>query len=203
MISRNFFRKKEKENPELDKKLPPGQYLETSFPVLTSGPTPPVDLSNWKFEIRIEDRIDLSWTWEEFMSLPKIKINTDIHCVTKWSKFDTNWEGVSLDTLLEKVKDIEKYHYLMAYCYGGYTTNLPLKDTLNGQAMIATTFEGEDLASEHGGPARLVVPKLYFWKSAKWIQGIQLMKDNKPGFWEQYGYHNYGDPWKEERYWND
>ena len=201
MISRNFFGKKD--NPELNKRLPPGQYIEKSFPVLTAGPTPPVDLSTWKFEIRIGENIDHSWSWEEFMSLPKIKIHTDIHCVTKWSKFDTNWEGVSLDTIFEKVKDLNKYHYLMAYCYGGYTTNLPLEDTQNGQAMIATTFEGEDLSPEHGGPARLVVPKLYFWKSAKWIQGIQLMEKNKAGYWEQYGYHNYGDPWKEQRYWND
>ena len=201
MISRNFFGKKD--NPELNKRLPPGQYIEKSFPVLTAGPTPPVDLNTWKFEIRIGENIDHSWSWEEFMSLPKIKIHTDIHCVTKWSKFDTNWEGVSLDTIFEKVKNLNKYHYLMAYCYGGYTTNLPLEDTQNGQAMIATTFEGENLSPEHGGPARLVVPKLYFWKSAKWIQGIQLMEKNKAGYWEQYGYHNYGDPWKEQRYWND
>ena len=149
MISRNFFGKKD--NPELNKRLPPGQYIEKSFPVLTAGPTPPVDLNTWKFEIRIGENIDHSWSWEEFMSLPKIKIHTDIHCVTKWSKFDTNWEGVSLDTIFEKVKDLNKYHYLMAYCYGGYTTNLPLEDTQNGQAMIATTFEGEDLGNSIDG----------------------------------------------------
>jgi len=124
----------------------------------------------------------------------------DIHCVTKWSKLDTHWQGVSIDTLLEHVKLAPEAHYVMAHCDGGYTTNLPLRDLTGGRAFVATRYGGEPLAPEHGGPARLVVPHLYFWKSAKWIRSLEFMAHDRRGFWESLGYHNYGDPWKEQRY---
>jgi DMSO/TMAO reductase YedYZ molybdopterin-dependent catalytic subunit len=141
------------------------------------------------------------WSWAEFQALPREDITVDIHCVTKWSKLDTHWTGVSLDTLLGDVGN--DAGYLLAYCDGGYTTNLPLEDVLDGKAWIAFEYDGEPLHPEHGGPARLLVPHLYFWKSAKWIRRLELRDDDQPGFWEQLGYHNYGDPWQEQRYWGD
>jgi DMSO/TMAO reductase YedYZ molybdopterin-dependent catalytic subunit len=182
-------------------RLPPGQYLVTDFPVLSAGPTPHTPLEEWSFTIRGDVEKPVSWTWEEFLALPAVTPMVDIHCVTKWSKLDTTWKGVSLDTLLEAAGTEAKY--VLAFCDGGYTTNLPLADLTNGQAWIAYEFAGEPLEAIHGGPARLLVPHLYFWKSAKWVRGIELRTQDKPGFWESYGYHNYGDPWKEQRYWSD
>ena len=141
------------------------------------------------------------WTWQEFMALPREDVTVDIHCVTKWSKLDTLWTGVSLDTLLGDIGN--EAGYLLAHCDGGYTTNLPLEDVLDGKAWIAYEYGGEPLHPEHGGPARLLVPHLYFWKSAKWIAGLRVMDHDEPGFWEANGYHNRGDPWREERYWTD
>jgi DMSO/TMAO reductase YedYZ molybdopterin-dependent catalytic subunit len=143
----------------------------------------------------------VSWPWEEFVALPRETVTVDIHCVTKWSKLDTTWTGVSVDTLLEGV-DTDA-GYVTAWCDGGYTTNLPLEDLTGGRAWIAYEYGGEPLEPEHGGPARLLVPHLYFWKSAKWVRGLELRDHDEPGFWEAYGYHNYGDPWKEQRYWGD
>jgi DMSO/TMAO reductase YedYZ molybdopterin-dependent catalytic subunit len=182
-------------------RLPPGQYLTRDFPVLSAGPTPHQPLESWSFEIRGEIGDPRSWTWAQFMALPSQHITVDIHCVTKWSKFDTMWKGVSLDTLLEGVAT--KAEYVLAFCDGGYTTNLPLADVQAGQAWVAYEYDDQPLQPEHGGPARLLVPHLYFWKSAKWVRGIELRQTDKPGFWETYGYHNYGDPWKEERYQGD
>jgi DMSO/TMAO reductase YedYZ molybdopterin-dependent catalytic subunit len=182
-------------------KLPPGQYLVTDFPVLSAGPTPRVDTRKWELRVRTETGQVTSWDWAAFQRLPSEDITVDIHCVTKWSKFGTRWRGVSLDTLLAGVQTSAQY--AMARSYGGYSTNLPLADLLNGQAWIAYRYGGADLTPEHGGPARLLVPHLYFWKSAKWVSGIDLMDTDEQGFWESLGYNNYGDPWREQRYWGD
>jgi DMSO/TMAO reductase YedYZ molybdopterin-dependent catalytic subunit len=171
------------------------------FPVLSAGPTPHTPLTDWTFSIDGEVDKVKHWSWEELRALPTETVTRDIHCVTKWSKFDTSWEGVSIDTLLEGVET--SADYVMAFCDGGYTTNLPLDDLTDGKAWIAFAFDGQPLESEHGGPARLLVPHLYFWKSAKWIRGLRLMTADSPGFWETYGYHMYGDPWQEQRYSGD
>jgi DMSO/TMAO reductase YedYZ molybdopterin-dependent catalytic subunit len=197
-ISRGFRGRR----PQVDAtRVPPGQYVTTDFPVLSAGPTPHTPLDEWTFAITGKVDQPVSWTWEELLALPAETPTVDIHCVTKWSKFDTMWKGVSIDALLADVKTDAKY--LSAWCDGGYTTNLPLGDATGGKAWIAYEFGGEPLAPEHGGPARLLVPHLYFWKSAKWVRGIELLDHDEPGFWELNGYHNYGDPWKEQRYWGD
>jgi DMSO/TMAO reductase YedYZ molybdopterin-dependent catalytic subunit len=184
-----------------DPKLPPGQYLTEDFPVLSAGPTPRVPLDRWEFVITTETGQQHRWDWARFRQLPTETVTVDLHCVTKWSKLSTSWEGVRLDTLLEDVESAAGY--ALARSYGGYTTNLPLEDLVDGKAWVAFQYDGEDLAPEHGGPARLLVPHLYLWKSAKWVRGIDLRLDDEPGFWEGLGYHNYGDPWREQRYWGD
>lgn len=183
------------------RRLPPGQYVERGFPVLSAGPTPHTTLSEWTLSITGEIDTPRRWTWEEFRALSSERITNDIHCVTKWSKFDTQWEGVSVDTLLDGVETAAEY--VMAYCDGGYTTNLPLEDVSDGKAWIVFAYDGRPLEPEHGGPARLLVPHLYLWKSAKWVRELRLMNDDEPGFWETYGYHMYGDPWREQRYSGD
>jgi DMSO/TMAO reductase YedYZ molybdopterin-dependent catalytic subunit len=184
-----------------DDKLPPGQYLTEDFPVLSAGPTPRVDTDRWEFTISTESGQRRSWSWAELQALPAQDFTVDLHCVTKWSKLGTAWRGVSLDTLLEDVESAGEFALVQSY--GGYTTNLPLEDLSGGQAWVAYSFDGQPLAPEHGGPARLLVPHLYLWKSAKWVRGIQLLLQDEPGFWETAGYHNYGDPWREQRYWGD
>lgn len=184
---------------ETDPALPPGQYLTEDFPVLSAGPTPRIETAEWSFAVVEDGRGRARWTWDEFMELPAEDITTDIHCVTRWSKLGTSWRGVSIDTLLEAV-DTEATH-AMAHSYGGYTTNVPLEDLIDDKAWVAYEFDGEPLEPEHGGPARLLVPHLYFWKSAKWVKGLELMDADAPGFWEQNGYNMHGDPWSEERYW--
>jgi DMSO/TMAO reductase YedYZ molybdopterin-dependent catalytic subunit len=181
--------------------LPPGQYLVTDFPVLSAGPTPRVDTRTWQLQVRTEAGQVHSWDWAAFRRLPTEDITVDLHCVTKWSKLGTGWRGVSVDTLLADVETAAEY--ALARSYGGYTTNLPLADLLDGKAWIAFRYGGKDLGPEHGGPARLLVPHLYLWKSAKWLTGIDLLATDEPGFWETLGYHNYGDPWREQRYWGD
>ena len=200
VINKGFHAKRPNDGPH---KLPPGQYETPDFPVLTAGPTPRIPLVNWEF--RLEGLVDNSakWSWNEFNALPQQDFNPDIHCVTKWSKFDTKWRGISFDTLLEHVQPKPEAQFVMAFSYGGYTTNLPLADLRNGQAFIGLHYEGKPLVAEHGGPARLVVPHLYFWKSAKWVQGLRFMAQNEPGFWEAAGYSLYGDPWQEQRYDSD
>ena len=182
-------------------RLPPGQYLERGFPVLSAGPTPRTRLADWTFSITGEIDEPRRWTWDELRKLPTETITRDIHCVTKWSKLDTVWEGVSVDTLLDGIDTSAEY--VMAFSDGGYTTNLPLEDLTDGKAWVVFAFDGAPLEPEHGGPARLLVPHLYFWKSAKWLRGLRLMAEDAPGFWETYGYHNYGDPWREQRYSGD
>ncbi|MFI5925588.1 sulfite oxidase-like oxidoreductase [Micromonospora sp. NPDC051543] len=181
--------------------LPPGQYLTEDFPVLSAGPTPRVSLDTWEFVIAAENGAEYRWSWQELMALPQETPTVDIHCVTHWSKLGTSWTGVSLDTLLEGVDT--GAHFALAHSYGGYTTNLPLDDLRGGRAWVAHTFDGAPLPAEHGGPARLLVPHLYFWKSAKWVRGIRLKTMDEPGFWETAGYHDYGDPWREQRYQGD
>jgi DMSO/TMAO reductase YedYZ molybdopterin-dependent catalytic subunit len=183
---------------ESDPRLPPGQYLTEDFPVLSAGPTPRVETGEWAFSIRTENAVT-TWTWNELMALPLEDVHADIHCVTRWSKLETTWRGVSLDTLFAGIDT--QLAFAMVHAYGGYTTNLPLADLLGGKAWVAVEFDGKPLEPEHGGPARLLVPHLYFWKSAKWVRGVELQKSDDPGFWEQNGYHRRGDPWAEERYW--
>ncbi|MFL5829042.1 MAG: sulfite oxidase-like oxidoreductase [Solirubrobacteraceae bacterium] len=182
-------------------RIPPGQYVTRDFPVLSAGPTPHTPLDEWNFLISGAVDEPFSWTWEEFLALPAESPTVDIHCVTKWSKLDTMWKGVSVDTLLDGIET--EAEYVTAWCDGGYTTNVPLEDLTGGRAWIAYEFGGEPLEPEHGGPARLLVPHLYFWKSAKWVRGLELQAHDEPGFWERYGYHNYGDPWREQRYQGD
>ena len=199
MINPGFKRKKE----NTQHSLPPGQYVEEGFPILTAGPTPYIKLDEWAFEIKQDNSSLARWTWKELTKLPISDWTTDIHCVTKWSKFDTNWTGVRLDALLQASKMTFSGNYVMVFCDGGYTTNIPLEELLEGKSLIAFEYEGAPISIDHGGPVRLIVPGLYFWKSAKWIRGIKFMDDDRPGFWEEYGYHMLGDPWREQRYWGD
>jgi len=184
-------------------RIPPGQYLTDGFPVLSAGPTPQVPLDRWEFTIDGLARSPVTWNWQQFTALPSRDWTVDISCVTKWTKLDTVWHGVSLDDLLAAAEIDPRARYATAHSYGGYTTNLPLTDLLNNQAFVAWQFDGAPLEPAHGGPARLVVPHLYFWKSAKWVRGLHLSEEDEPGFWESLGYHNRGDPWREERYSGD
>lgn len=197
IVSPGFRRRRH----DADVQVPPGQYLTEDFPVLSAGPTPNISLDRWEFTIASETGQEYRWTWDELLELPAEEPTVDIHCVTKWSKLATTWRGVSLDLLMEDVDTTADY--ALAHCYGGYTTNLPLEDLLDGKAWVAYEFDGSELAPQHGGPARLLVPHLYFWKSAKWVRGLQLLEFDEPGFWESVGYHNYGDPWREQRYAGD
>ena len=197
LISRGFHGRRS-EGPS--DRIPPGQHLVDDFPVLSAGPTPHTPLEQWTFSIE-GGAEPVSWTWEEFQALPSEAVTVDIHCVTKWSKLDTAWKGVSLDTLLGLVE--HDAGYLLAFCDGGYTTNLPLEHVTDGKAWIAYNYDGEPLEPEHGGPARMLVPHLYFWKSAKWVRGLAVTERDEMGFWEGLGYHNHGDPWREQRYWGD
>ncbi len=199
-VSRGFTGRR-RTPEELAERLPPGQYAEQGFPVLTAGPTPDASLGKWRFRIDGMVAEPKEWGWEEFTGLPFETVPCDIHCVTKWSKLGTSFGGVSVDTLLDQVEPLGAF--AMAHSYGGYTTNLPVEDLLDGKAWVAWEHEGEPLPREHGGPARLLVPHLYFWKSAKWVAGLRIMDHDEPGFWESNGYHNRGDPWREERYWTD
>jgi DMSO/TMAO reductase YedYZ molybdopterin-dependent catalytic subunit len=198
MITRGFHRRRDTTPGD---RLPPGQYLERGFPVLSAGPTPRTPLDQWTFTIAGAVDQERSWTWEEFQALPKETPTVDIHCVTTWSKFDTDWEGVSIDTLLDGVEPLGGY--VTAFSDGGYTTNLPVEDITGGRAWVVYGFDGDDLEPEHGGPARLLVPHLYFWKSAKWVRGLVFQEEDDPGFWETLGYHDRGDPWLEQRYQGD
>ncbi len=200
-ISRGFLGKRR----ELDAegRVPPGQYVTADFPVLSAGPTPRVALEEWSFTINGLVKQPKTWNWAEFQKLFSREFTVDIHCVTKWSKLNTEWKGVSVDTLLEAAQLEPNARFVTAFSDGGYTTNLPLEDVRGNQAFVAFEYDGKPLAPEHGGPARLVVPHLYFWKSAKWVRGLTLLDRDVAGFWESLGYHNRGDPWKEERYRGD
>jgi DMSO/TMAO reductase YedYZ molybdopterin-dependent catalytic subunit len=198
-ISRGFHgRRRDDADPA---RIPPGQYLTPDFPVLSAGPTPHTPLDEWSLTVHGAVDEAVSWTWDELRALPAETFTVDIHCVTKWSKLDTTWTGVSVDTLLEGVAT--EAEYVTAWSDGDYTTNLPLEDVSDGKAWVVYEYDGAPLDPEHGGPARLLVPHLYFWKSAKWVRGLALTLEDEPGFWESAGYSNYGDPWREQRYWGD
>jgi DMSO/TMAO reductase YedYZ molybdopterin-dependent catalytic subunit len=198
-VSRGFRgRARHTARPE---RIPPGQYETRDFPVLSAGPTPHVDLARWDLVVDGDVARPQRWTWAEFQALPRETPTVDIHCVTKWSKLDTRWEGVAVSTLLAAAEP--RGAYLVAHCDGGYTTNLPLSDVGAGRAWVAFGYDGRPLAPEHGGPARLLVPHLYFWKSAKWVRRLEVVARDRSGFWEQLGYHAYGDPWREQRYEGD
>lgn len=199
IFSRGFHGRREE--PEDSSRVPPGQYLVHDFPVLSAGPTPHTALDTWDFSISGEIDVPRRWTWEQFQALPREMLTKDVHCVTRWSKLDTAWEGVSVDTLLDGLNSAAEF--VTAYCDGGYTTNLPLEDVTGGKAWVVYTYNGEPLQAQHGGPARLLIPHLYLWKSAKWVRGLKLSDHDEPGFWESAGYHTRGDPWQEQRYWGD
>ena len=183
-----------------DVRLPPGQYLTTKWPVLYYGTIPRIDLATWEFTVTGEVEEPRRWTWDEFTRLPRKTVHCDVHCVTAWSRFDNTFEGVAASEVLGSARVRPSAAFVMVHSYGGYTTNLPLPAILDDDVVFAFTHDGQPLTPEHGGPCRLVVPKLYFWKSAKWVRGVELMREDRPGFWEQNGYHMHGDPWKEERY---
>ncbi len=198
MATRGFHGRRSPVDPS---RVPPGQYPTSDFPVLSAGPTPHTPLEQWSFSIRDTDGSDLArWTWKELTALRTADVTVDIHCVTKWSKLDTRWKGITFDALLEEAGIGPPAEYLTAFCDGGYTTNLAVEDLTDGQGLVVWEYEGTPLEPEHGGPARLLVPHLYFWKSAKWVRGLSFMDQDEPGFWETHGYHLRGDPWKEERY---
>jgi DMSO/TMAO reductase YedYZ molybdopterin-dependent catalytic subunit len=199
-ISRGFTGRAR--NRSLAERLPPGQYLVRDFPVLSAGPTPYVRTERWDFRVLgVDGKALARWNWDQLRALPHETFDCDIHCVTKWSKLDMSWTGVSLDVLLDGIALDSAYAMVVAE--GDYTTNVPIADLTGGKAWIATGHDGHDLEAEHGGPARMLVPHLYFWKSAKWVRALKFLEHDEPGFWERLGYNNYGDPWREQRYWGD
>ena len=201
-VSRGFRSRR----PQSDQqnRVPPGQYVTKDFPVLSAGPTPTVARETWSFALQLGGSLLAKWSWAEFQALPQTTLKTDIHCVTKWTKFDTDWRGVSFDDLIKAAGLPEPPEaFTMLHCDDGYTTNVPVEDLTGGKAMVATHYDGQPLTPEHGGPARMLVPHLYFWKSAKWIRRLRFIEKDEPGFWEQNGYHIYGDPWREQRYTGD
>lgn len=197
IVNRGFVGRREQPRTA----LPPGQYLTKDFPVLSAGATPRIAKDRWELTVTTERGATTRWSWAQFQAMPIQSFTVDIHCVTRWSKFGTAWRGVSLDDLLAGIDSSASY--VMATCYGGYTTNLPLSEVLDGKAWVVFEYDGKPLTPEHGGPARLLVPHLYFWKSAKWLNGLRLMDRDQRGFWEELGYHDLGDPWREQRYWGD
>jgi DMSO/TMAO reductase YedYZ molybdopterin-dependent catalytic subunit len=187
-----------------DARLPPGQYdTGKSWPVLTAEVTPKPDLASWTFTVEGQVAQTTTWTWDEIHALPPSRFDGDIHCVTTWSKFDVNFDGVSVDTLLDAAQVLPTATHVLAFSSTGYTTNLPLADVTGGKAWVVWNYDGKPLPAQHGGPARLLVPHLYFWKSAKFIAGLRLLDHDEPGFWERNGYHDRGDPWLEQRYQGD
>jgi len=191
-----------KRRPDADPqdRVPPGQSLTGKFPVLTHGNTPVVNLATWNFRVFGLVEQEVSWTYDEFMAFPQIELTTDFHCVTRWSLLDSTWQGVHISEVLNHIEIKSEAQYAMVHAYGGYTTNLPLADLLDDDVIFAHSHNGQPLSPDHGWPLRLVVPKLYAWKSAKWVNGLELMEQDRRGFWEQAGYHDHGDPWTEERF---
>ena len=187
-------------DPGTDKSVPPGQAITQKWPVLTAGPTPRIDLATWRLRFNglVENSLEL--TYEAFLALPRKKTAADFHCVTGWSRLDNEWEGVGIKGLMATVRPKPEARYAMIYCYGGYTTNLPLEALIGDDTLLAFRHNGEELSPDHGWLLRLVIPNLYSWKSAKWVGGFEFIREDEPGFWEIRGYHNNGDPWKEERF---
>lgn len=192
-----------KPDPATAARIPPGQYLTEKFPVLHYGSVPKADLGRWDFRVFGDVESPFTLTWEEFGTLPRKAVTTDIHCVTRWSKLDTAWEGAPIQAVLELARLRPEAAFVVAHCEQGYTANLPLSVLDDDDVLLADTFAGRPLEPEHGYPLRLLVPKRYFWKSAKWIRGLEFLDRDRLGFWERYGYHNDADPWKEERFSSD
>lgn len=201
MVTRGFTGRPQP--PDMDKRLPPGQHLTSDFPVLSAGPTPRVRADAWTFTLKVGPKPVAKWTWAEFNALPQTDITRDIHCVTTWSKFGTVWQGVTIDDILAAAGIEAPRKFALAHCYDDYSANVSVQDLIGGRAMVATHFDGKPLTPDHGGPARLLVPHLYFWKSAKWINALQFTEVDTAGFWELRGYHMYGDPFREQRYTDD
>ena len=182
-------------------RAPANQYVTDKFPVLTFGPTPRIDLQTWRLTVSGLVEQEMAWTWEDLLALPQTAVTADFHCVTQWSRFDNAWEGVAFREVMDRIRPLANARYVMVHCYGGYTTNLALSVALEEGVLFAHRHDGEPLAHDHGGPLRLVVPQRYGWKSAKWVSGLELMEEDRAGFWERRGYHMDGDPWREERFW--
>jgi DMSO/TMAO reductase YedYZ molybdopterin-dependent catalytic subunit len=181
-------------------RVPPDQKVVDGWPVFTYGSVPRIDLETWQFRIWGEVEEEVTFTWQEFLALPKATVTSDVHCVTQWSKLDNVWEGVAFREVMKHVRLKPDARYVMVHSYGDYTTNIPLADLDDDDVLFAYKHDGKDLTPSHGWPLRLVVPKLYFWKSAKWVRGLHFLSSDRPGFWETHGYHMRGDPWKQERY---
>ena len=189
-----------KDSPTQEPRLPPGQIVTEKWPVLHYGSVPTIDLARWDFRVFGVVERPTRWTHEEFRKLPRVRVRSDIHCVTRWSRYDNLWEGVAVSEVLKAAGPRPEAKYAVIHAEQGFTANLPLADLLDEDVLLADRHDGQDLSVEHGWPLRLVVPKRYFWKSAKWVRGIELVAEDRPGFWEQNGYHNDADPWREERF---
>ena len=187
-------------DPTQAARIPPGQTLTAKWPVLTYGRTPRFDAATWTFRCFGLVEQEVQWTWAEFLALPRVRIVSDIHCVTRWSRLDNEWEGVSIREIITRVKPLPEATSVLQHADPDYTTNISLADLVDDDVVLALKHNGRELEPDHGGPMRLVVPKLYFWKSARWLRAFEFLDINPPGFWEQNGYHMHGDPWKEERY---
>ena len=187
---------------DVDVDAPPGQFVTEKFPVLTFGPTPRVPTAEWRFRVFGLVEEELTLDWEQFNDLPQVTLDAEFHCVTQWSKLQNTWQGILFTDLMKIINPNPEARYVMAHCYGGYTANVALDVLLDDDVLFAHSHDGKPLAPEHGGPMRLVVPKRYGWKSAKWVNGLEFMAQDAPGFWEMRGYHMEGDPWKEERFWS-
>ncbi len=198
-----LFTKKSELPEDVQKRVPPGQYLTEKWPVLHYGPIPPFDPKRWDFRVWGRVSNELRYTWEDFQKLDQALVQADMHCVTTWSRLDQKWEGIPFRKIVELAGPLPDAKFVIAHCEYGFTANVPIEATEGDDVLIALRANGAALAPEHGSPARLVIPKLYAWKSAKWLRGIEFSTTDKPGFWERNGYHNRGDPWKEERYWGD
>ena len=186
--------------PDGRPRLPPGQRLVQNWPVLHYGGIPRVDPATWELRVFGLVEHEQRFTLDEVMALPQVSLRTDIHCVTTWSRYDNDWVGVSFQHLMELVQPRPEAKHVIFHCYGGYTTNVPIEELDRPDVLLVHSHDGEPLTEEHGAPLRGMVPQLYFWKSAKWISGVEFVADDRPGFWEMYGYHMHGDPWREERY---
>lgn len=198
-----LFTKKAELPADIQKRVPPGQYLTEKWPVLHYGPVPSFDAKRWDFRVWGSVLNEVRLTWEEFQKLEQTQVQADMHCVTTWSRLDQKWEGIPFRTILALAKPLPDVKFVIAHSEHGFSANVPVEATADDDVLIALRANGAALTPEHGYPARLVVPKLYAWKSAKWLRGIEFRATDSPGFWEKNGYHNVGDPWKEQRYWGD
>jgi DMSO/TMAO reductase YedYZ molybdopterin-dependent catalytic subunit len=211
MLKKFLTRREEEQNAKSANRLPPGQSITNKFPVLHYGPIPNTDLSAWDFRVFGLVQTERRWDWQAFNELPRTRVTMDIHCVTRWSKLDTEWEGVSVATLIAEgfITPLSDARFVIQHCAYGYTTNTPIETVLQDNFLLATHYNGEPLAPEHGYPLRAVIGSFsdrsenstaYFWKGGKWLRGLEFRKEDAPGFWEKAGYHNDGDPWKEQRF---